>query len=108
MVRAKDGRRGKAQETQPSEMGRRKLGLIRRIRARGPGRGGRRALPTIGWSRISPAMSERGHLRKCDACRPKDRFLTPKRTLGEVPVNDRFWPNAAVALKPSRMSELGQ
>ncbi len=25
-----------------------------------------------------------------------------------VPVNDRFWPKAAVALKPSRMSELGQ
>jgi hypothetical protein len=42
-----DGRRGKAQETQPSEMGRRKLGLIRRIRARGPGRAGLRALPTI-------------------------------------------------------------
>ncbi len=25
-----------------------------------------------------------------------------------VPVNDRFWPKAAVALKSSRMSELGQ
>ncbi len=25
-----------------------------------------------------------------------------------VPVNDCFWPKAAVALKPSRMSELGQ
>jgi hypothetical protein len=47
MVWAKDGRRGKAQETQPSEIGRRKLGLIRRIRARGPGRAGLRALPTI-------------------------------------------------------------
>jgi hypothetical protein len=47
MVWAKDGRRGKAQETQPSEMGRHKLGLIRRIRARGPGRAGLRALPTI-------------------------------------------------------------
>ena len=29
-------------------------------------------------------------------------------TLGEVPVNDRYWPKAAVALKPSRMSETGQ
>ena len=46
MVWAKDGRRGKAQETQPSEMGR--LEYIRRIRARGPGRAGLRALPTIG------------------------------------------------------------
>jgi hypothetical protein len=36
------------------------------------------------------------------------RFLIRKRTLGMAPVNDRFWPKAAVALKPSRMSELGQ
>ncbi len=35
------------------------------------------------------------------------RFLIGKRTLGMAPVNDRFWPKAAVALKPSRMSELG-
>jgi hypothetical protein len=53
MVWAKDGRRGKAQETQPSEMGRHKLGLIRRIRARGPGRAGLRALPTINQTRCT-------------------------------------------------------
>jgi len=37
-----------------------------------------------------------------------DRFLIHKRTFGEAAANDRFWPKAAVALKPSRMSELGQ
>ncbi len=36
------------------------------------------------------------------------RFLICKRTLGMAPVNDRFWPIPAGALKPSRMSELGQ
>ncbi len=40
--------------------------------------------------------------------RPNGRFLIRKRPLREAPANGRFWPKAAVALKPSRMSELGQ
>ncbi len=41
-------------------------------------------------------------------CRLNDCFLICKRPLRAVPMNGRFWPKAAVALKPSRMSELGQ
>ncbi len=35
------------------------------------------------------------------------RFLIRKQTLRGAAANDCFWPKAAVALKPSRMSELG-
>ncbi len=48
------------------------------------------------------------HLRKYYACWPNDCFLIRKRPLRMAPMNGRFWPKAAVALKPSRMSELGQ
>ncbi len=37
-----------------------------------------------------------------------DRFPFRKLPLREAPVKGYFWPKAAVALKPSRMSELGQ
>ena len=46
--------------------------------------------------------------RRFEESYPNGRFLIGKWTLGMVPVNDHFWPKAAVALKPSRMSELGQ
>ncbi len=40
--------------------------------------------------------------------RPNDRFVIRKRPLAKDDMNGRSWPKAAVALKPSRMSELGQ
>ena len=53
-------------------------------------------------------MSDSGHLRKYDACWPNDCFLIRKRTLGEAPANDRFWPIPAVPIQSSRMTESGQ
>ena len=47
-------------------------------------------------------------LRKYDAVWPNDRYQIRKPPLREAPAKGRFWPKAAVALKPSRMSELGQ
>ena len=46
--------------------------------------------------------------RRFQERRPNGRFLIRKRPLRVAPRNDRYWPKAAVALKPSRMSELGQ
>ena len=36
-----------------------------------------------------------------------NHFPIRKRSLREAATNGLFWPNLAVALKPSRMSELG-
>ncbi len=35
-------------------------------------------------------------------------FLIGKRTLRDAPAKGRYWPKAAVALKSSRMSAMGQ
>jgi hypothetical protein len=43
-----------------------------------------------------------------EECCPNDRFVIRKRPLAKDDMNGRSWPKAAVALKPSRMSELGQ
>ncbi len=49
-----------------------------------------------------------GQNRRFEGRCPNDRYLICKRTLAKDTMNDRSWPKAAVALKPSRMSELGQ
>ncbi len=49
------------------------------------------------------------HFQGCSpsACWPNDCFLIRKRPFAKDATNGCFWPKAAVALKPSRMSELG-
>ena len=52
--------------------------------------------------------SEMGQDRRFEERYSNDCFLIRKRPLRAAPMNGRLWPKAAVALKPSRMSELGQ
>ncbi len=72
-----------------------------------PGR--RRQSPTSGHPVLGVKFpGPTRQLRKYDAVWPNDRYQIRKRPLRMALTNGRFWPKAAVALKPSRMSELGQ
>ncbi len=51
-------------------------------------------------------MTALGQHRRFEERCPNDRFLIRKRPLRVAPMNGRFWPMAAVALKSSRMSVL--
>ncbi len=61
----------------------------------------------IMMAKNSAKVTGSGHNRPNKEHRPNDRYLICKRTLAKDTMNGRFWPKAAVALKPSRMSELG-